>query len=352
MEINSGKFIEIMSSNFDLEIVETDIGKGIKMNCFEAFIYSSITGSGYLDNYVYPFTPKGLMKLFYNAFDYKFVTGIFENTSLKNTPYLLSKAKPFLFNSDKIIIPVEFETEKELQIKLKQFLEKEKCPTNFIIQRIEASKKGNGMEPFMEYLACETFRKKGFAVENQIPLTHSQGSPDFGAYLVKSTYSKLHLIELALIRLGYNGLKDKNKKENYNIVGEAKTGTTILKKQLTKYMKTNIFDEGIAIHPSKVFDDLPWMGCLYLNRDFKISYLSPKEKSTFVDKKMKDNYSKWLKNYFKFFLIANFDNDELSNFYYINTGEKISTKKKLIEFIINLNEKDILKELERVIENG
>ena len=93
MEIDAKKFIQIMSSNFDLEIVETKIGKGIKMDCFRAFIYSTVTGSGYLDNPVFPFTPKGLMKLFYNAFDYKFVTGIFDNTSLKNTPYLLSKAK-------------------------------------------------------------------------------------------------------------------------------------------------------------------------------------------------------------------------------------------------------------------
>ena len=47
-----------------------------------------------------------MMKLFYNAFNYKFVTGIFENTTLNNTPYKLSLIKPYLFKGDKFIIPI------------------------------------------------------------------------------------------------------------------------------------------------------------------------------------------------------------------------------------------------------
>ena len=37
----------------------------------------------------------------------------------------------------------------------------------------------------MEYLTCETFKKYGYVVENQIPLAHSIGSPDFGGYKTK-----------------------------------------------------------------------------------------------------------------------------------------------------------------------
>ena len=124
--------------------MEIDLGLALKMPVKDAFVFSVVTGAGYLDNPVYPFTPKGLMKLFYNAFDYKFVTGIFENTSLKNTPYMLSKAKPFLFDSEyKYIVPIEFYSERELQQTLETHFSNLQNPTDFIILRIEKSKKGN-----------------------------------------------------------------------------------------------------------------------------------------------------------------------------------------------------------------
>mgnify|MGYP001106199394 CR=1 FL=1 len=63
MEINASEFIAIMFANFMYDIVETPLGKGIKVDPFTAFIYSSITGAGYLDNPLYPFSVKGLTKL-------------------------------------------------------------------------------------------------------------------------------------------------------------------------------------------------------------------------------------------------------------------------------------------------
>src|SRR3989338_8041175 len=93
MEINSKEFIQIMGKNFGYNIIVTKLGRGVVVDPFTAFIYSTVTGAGYLDDPLYQFTPKGLMKLFYNALDYKFVTGIFDNTTLKNTPYLISQAK-------------------------------------------------------------------------------------------------------------------------------------------------------------------------------------------------------------------------------------------------------------------
>ena len=67
MEIYTKDFFNIFKANFDFEIVETEMGLAVKMPAKEAFIYSSITGAGYFENPIYPFTPKGLMKLFYNA---------------------------------------------------------------------------------------------------------------------------------------------------------------------------------------------------------------------------------------------------------------------------------------------
>ena len=95
MELNKENIINIFKNNFNCEIIETDLGKGFKLSPYQAFIFCSITGSGYLDNPIMPFTPKGLLKVFYNAMHYNFVTGLFDNTNLKHTPYSLNQVYPF-----------------------------------------------------------------------------------------------------------------------------------------------------------------------------------------------------------------------------------------------------------------
>ncbi len=122
MEIYSKDFFNIFKANFKFEIVETAMGMAVKMPAKEAFVYSNVTGAGYFENPIYPFTPKGLLKLFYNAFNYKFVSGIFDNGVLKNTPYILSQAKDYLFSEDKYVVPIEFDSEKDLVVYLKENL--------------------------------------------------------------------------------------------------------------------------------------------------------------------------------------------------------------------------------------
>jgi hypothetical protein len=250
MELNSPAVLKILSSNFHFRIADTPLGKAVEMTPKDAFIFSAVTGAGYLDNPLYPFTPKGLLKLFYNAFDYKFVTGIFENVSLKNTPFSLSKAKPFLFGSQqKYVLPVAFLSEIELQKTLEEYCGLVKVPEDYLILRIEASKKGNGMEPFMEYLVAEYFRIRGYIVETQIPLAHSLGSPDFAGYGLVETLNSLkgfdvlpqgfHIIELSMLRLGHANKNIDSEQQNTFIVGEAKTGTKYMSKQLNKYYDAN-----------------------------------------------------------------------------------------------------------------
>lgn len=356
MEIDSNKFVKVMNKNFGYPIEETRLGKGIKVDATTAFIYSSVTGAGYLDDLLYPFTVKGLTKLFYNAFDYKFVTGLFDNTTLKNTPYILSKAKPFLFNSHKIIVPVEFKSEVELQKKLRRFVESvDEEPTNFLIQRIETSKRGNGMEPFMEYLACETLKNKDYIVENQIPLTHSTGSPDFEGYKVKfdsrNPFSKMHLIELSLLRLGLE-LKSSVISENEIIVGEVKTSTTYMKVQLEKYMKTGIFNKGYEIHPTKSKSLERSHGTIYINEKNEIRINEADQENSYLDLDKQKEYVDWMKNYMKFYLVANLTNDEFIKFYEKKTKRKISGRKDVVDFITALSIDEILKVISGVIKNG
>tara|TARA_Y100000310_G_scaffold342066_1_gene443587 strand:+ start:3975 stop:5048 length:1074 start_codon:yes stop_codon:yes gene_type:complete len=351
MEINSKEFIKIMNKNFGYKIVDTPLGQGIIIDPFDAFIYSTVTGAGYLDDPLYQFTPKGLMKLFYNALDYKFVTGIFDNTTLKNTPCIIAQSKTYLFEGDKVIIPIEFNSEIELQRKLKKFTTDLKEPsTNFIIQRIEKSKKGNGMEPFMEYLACEVMRGEEFIVENQIPLSHSTGSPDFGGYKLKHplSYNKIHLIELSLIRLGWNIKASSLNKGHYFIVGEAKTSTTQMKNQIEKYLKTKFFNECYEIHPSKFCSSDKRFGLITIDKEGSIKIIRKQDEEIFFDRGRQEEYASWLFNYLKYYLIANLTNDEFVEFYNEKKKKKISGIKDIIDFVNGLTYKDILKKIKEI----
>ncbi len=355
MEIDAKTLINILNQNYGHPIIETQLGQGVQVDCRTAFLYSIVTGSGYLDNPLYPFTAKGLMKVFYTAMDYKFVTGLFDNTTLKNTPYILSKAKPYLFDSDKIIIPVEFNTEIELQDKLKHFSKNTANSTNYLIQRIECSKKGNGMEPFMEYLACETMKRQGYIVENQIPLSHATGSPDFGGYslakYLPSYLNSIHLIELSLIRLGFEIKGASSISKMWNIVGEAKTSSFEMKKQLDKYLSSHYFDEGFEIHPFKRKPSSDYLGLITIDDLLKIKVIvckAPKKLSAACQQ----DYFSWLANYIKYYLIANFTNDEFIDFYQKKMTSPISSKEDIVGFVNNLTFEEILTVIGKVSQNG
>jgi hypothetical protein len=357
MEIYKENFFKIFKANFNFEIVETDLGTAIKMPAKEAFIYSSVTGAGYLENPIYPFTPKGLMKLFYNAFNYKFVSGIFDNGVLKNTPFILSRAKQYLFEGDKFIVPIEFESEEKLNDMLKAKFGSLKNRENYIIQRIETSKQGNGMEPFMEYLAGEYFRHLGFIVENQIPLAHAIGSPDFAGYGLSEIITKIsnygylpiegfHMIELALIRNFKKDVKTKAGHVTHNfIVGEAKTGTVVMTKQLEKYLNTGLFDQGFEICPAKAKPSKDYFGLISLDSDYKIKITLPEAKYDAKNPLSREEYTTWLGNYIKFYLIANFTNDELKQFHLEVRGEEINKESDLVSFVLGLETETILEKI-------
>jgi len=354
MEIYSKDFFNIFKANFNFEIVKTAMGMAVRMPAKDAFIYSNITGAGYFENPIYPFTPKGLLKLFYNAFDYKFVSGIFDNGVLKNTPYILSQAKDYLFGEDKYIVPIEFDSEKDLVAHLKEKFIEIKNSRQYIIQRIETSKQGNGMEPLMEYLTAEYFKNIGFIVENQVPLAHSLGSPDFAGYGLINIIQKIHkfgflsscgfhIIELALIR----NFKDFGQaateiKDSKLLVGEAKTGTSQMTKQLEKYLETGLFDKGFEIHPSKSSPAKDCFGLVTFDKDFKIIVSPPRNKYISNKTLSKKNYIQWLENYIKFYLIANFTNDELKEFYLNMTGSSLNKESDLVDFVLNIDIEKIL----------
>ena len=353
MELSAPQIIEVFKCNFPFKITETVFGPSVEMPSKEAFLFSSVTGAGYLENPIYPFTPKGLLKLFYNAFNYDFVTGIFDNLSLKHTPLILSKAKKYLFSSDiKYIVPVEFHSEVELQSFLEEKSKSLEHPENYLVLRVELSKKGNGMEPFMEYLAAEHFIKEGFIVENQIPLAHSLGSPDFGGYALQDTIKALipfgligngfHIIELALLRIFRTQKHIDSIELNKCVVGEAKTSTSSIITQLKKYLNTGIFDYGIEIHPFKSEASKEYFGLLTLDSNFNIVFKPPKGTYESNGEFSKSEYIEWLNNYMKYYAVANLTNDEFQSYYFEILGKSISNRKDISDFINNQSMSAIL----------
>jgi len=364
MTIGSKEVLIILKKNFDFEVHETVLGETILMDPFSAFIYSSVTGSSYLTNPVFPFSPKGSFKVFYNACNYNMVTGLFENASLYRTPYNLYKKKKFLFEGNKKILPVEFDSEDELQRKYKNFIEilkdNDENPENYIIQRVETSKKGNGMEPFLEYLATEYLKREGYIVETQIPLSHSEGIPDLGGYRIFTSESDyednklidiygLNIIELSLIRLGLKNRTGPSPREKSILVGEAKSSTKNMAVQLDKYLETGKFDRAYEIHPFKKSPSKSYFGLIRLDKSFNLESIKPDKTFTHVRKEERKTYVKWLKNYIKYFLIANLTNDELKKYYKEKFGENISNEEDLIKFINSLEYEDIINRIKKVV---
>ena len=81
------------------------------------------------------------------------------------------------------------------------------------------------MEPFMEYIATECFKMGGYIVENQIPLAHSVGSPDFAGYKLKNQQSGFHIEELFLLCITKDFRLLNQFMIEHAIVGESKTST-------------------------------------------------------------------------------------------------------------------------------
>lgn len=364
MELNNNSILKIFETNFNYQIVDTPIGKAVKMPAYDAFLYANVTGAGYLENYVLPFSPKGMMKVFYNAFNYNFVTGIFENSYLRHSPYYLSLTRPFLFKGDKYILFKEFNLEDELREELKKdyatLIHNSLNPNDYIIHRVELSKKGNGMESFLEYIACETFKRDGYIVENQIPLAHTVGSPDFGGYALSETLSALkdsnflnfgfHIIELSMIRI-YNN-KNEFLIKNHNdeaIVAEAKTSTTIMATQLEKYLNTKLFCEGYEMHPNKQKSTFDYLGILTFDKEYKVKVVKPSSNYNSSSTGLsKSEYLKWLNNYMKYYLIANLTNDELVQFVRDKSGISKIDISTIVDVVNNCSIREILSKVEEV----
>lgn len=355
MELNKKTITEIFRKNFTYPIVDTLLGKAIKMDALSAFCFATITGAGYLDNPTYPFSPKGVLKILREAFQYNIVTGIFDKHRLYYSPVELAECRPYLFEGDKYIILDEGMNEAEFREHLNEAYEllQEKGieSTDYVLFRIEKWKNGNGMECFLEYLACELFKKQGYIVENQVPLVHTVGSPDFGGFHLMNANIGFHIFELAMVRITGNVSILDNLVVDHVIVGEAKTATTIMAGQLEKYLKTTAFSKGYEMHPEKPLPTKDCFGMLNISNDYSVKCREPLSAYSEIGDIVFDfdEYMEWYQNSLKFYIIANFTNDELKEFVETCKPKGKYNQAKLIEVVRNTPISEIINSIKEVI---
>jgi len=126
------------------------------------------------------------------------------------------------------------------------------------------------------------------------------------------------------------------------LVGEAKTSTSQMSRQLEKYLGTGLFDKGFEIHPSKSRPTENYFGLITFDKDFKITVSPPQDKYISKNPLSKEDYIQWLENYIKFYLIANFTNDELKEFYLNITGSSLNKESDIVDFVLSINIEEIL----------
>lgn len=360
MSIKASDVIEILSNTIPGAIVSTPLGNGYEISAREAFVFSAITGASYFENHIYPFTPKGLLKIFYNAMDFNFVTGIFDNLQLKNTPTYITQLRPYLTQNNKTIIPVEIQSEREFREILKKAFG-QNSNADFLLLKIDLSKKGFGMEPFMEFLACKYFCLNGFITENQIPLSHTLGSPDFGGFVIEEIQKEIeglnllpkgfNVLELSMLRsFPLSSFKPINISNDTFMVGEAKTSTTIMEAQIRKYLSSGYYNSAFEIHPNKPKSSSPDLGLLSIIKN-KISYTEP-IKTVNHSSKNQAEYRKWLEAYFNCYVISNYENDELNALSTFLTGSVIKDRIDLVNLVCQHSFKTHINLLRKFLSNG
>lgn len=354
--LESNNILITLRNLFDADITETPIGKGIILDARTAFLVSSLSGSAYLENDIYPFSTRGLLKILSSSLEYKFITGIFDGHKPKYSPITLLEERHYLFEGNKILVPIEIENEKDFRKQIKHNL-KSDSNKNILVLKIDKSKKGFGMEPYLEMISSFYFSKNGFITETQVPLDYRTGSPDFIALKNNSIQSKtllnrifpdgFNIIELCMIRMfpEKNYLKDINNEliQDEILVGEAKTESSTLKKQIKKYINYNVFDNVIEIHNNNINPEVS-ESHLFSIKENKVFFKKSSYKND-IDINKRFKFFNWYKNYCKLYLLSNFTFDEINEINHDLFHSELMSDKDLTKIIHFLDIDDLIKRI-------
>ena len=326
MILNKENILNIFEKNSLGKIIQTDFGKGIETDNYNAFVLSCLTETAYVTNKSYGLNFYGLLKVFNSAYKYSLIAGIYNNQGnieFKFNPNNIIKKYPFINEGKKkIILPIEFDNEKKFKEILAKIYENDKNHFDYLILRIETSKKGFGLENLLEYFCSEFFKSKNFLTETQLPISHGSGVPDICVFSNIITNIGINIIELSMIRVFKKKLNFTKKKDIFqNNVGEAKALSSIdVTKRLKKYLDTKLFDKSFTLYPDNKkisFYKKEKKNLFYIDENYKFSFLDL-DNSVSSNKIIKNEYQKWFMNYVKFYLFANLTNDQLKSFLDLN----------------------------------
>lgn len=351
--LDSKSVLHTLQKLLNVEITDTPIGQGLILDPRTAFLVSSLSGSAYLENSIFPFSTRGLLKIVSSAFEYKFITGIYDGYKPKYSPVSLFKEREYLFKENKIFVPVEIDNENHFRKIIKKNLNKSENE-NILVLKIDKSKKGYGMEPYLEMVSSFYFSEKGFITETQVQLDFRTGTPDFMALKnnsiqnetdLKSIFSSgFNVIELSMIRMfpqQEKNIKEQLINKDQLLIGEAKTESATLKKQIQKYINYKVFDNVIEIHNNNQIPEVDTSSLISVKEDnvffIKSSYQNK------VDKTKQADFLKWFIGYCKLYLLSNFEFNEINLINNSLLGDDISSEKDLINLINEVHINDLLK---------
>lgn len=324
-EIYLDDIYKVFSKHYSIEKFQDK--KALILNPFEAFIFASVTGASYLNNTTFPFSPRGLVKIVNDVFNPRLVNGLFTtNFELSNTPRMLNEKFPFLFNDTKKIIFIEINGHQDYLEKIFKLSNETENSNNIIVYPINITKKGNGLEPILEFLSCKTFSEEGYITEHQTPLNQKFGSPDFFAFQFNNSEIKMsdktissgfHLLESTfLFHEEFNKNLMTNSVEyseniSKKIVGEAKVVATNIEGRLQKYLNTNFFDTSLQIVTSLSSKNI-------VNNYFSFNdsnqIIFNFSKNFQPNKIHYESFDDWLLNYLKLHLLTNLSAKEFIKF--------------------------------------
>jgi hypothetical protein len=341
--ISKKDFFDILKANSTFKESLLLGFQALEVSSYEAFLYSAITGAQYLDDLVFPFTPKGLMKVFHSHTNDRFVTGLWSELLPHFSPLKIVAVRPFLAQGTKYLVPVEFENEVEYARKVAELYTKQSHPGQILVHRIETSKDGGGQESLLEYLSCEYFRMRGYLVDSQIPLPQKFGSPDWMAvspFLLSTEFEIFqgrYIFELGMNSVNWDkrpnrSITTSSQVEEF-IVGEAKVASADPIKQISKYMETGIFNRSVlsVTDPSEKY--LEMSDQLSFDQSWKLKFAnSVSEYPNFKSQKGAE-FAEFLITVAKFYLLSNFSDQKISRIVSFDVLDRRNTQLQLLKLV-------------------
>lgn len=343
-KIDSQHFFDIFRENFNFEFVEIKGLPCLKMCSYEAFVFSTISGAQYLDTVVFPFTSRGLMKVFQSHKNLRMVNGLWSGLIPFYSPRNLNLDRPFLGSGVKYIFPVSFESENEYQMAVSKLYKLQTYPGEFLVYRIETSKLGSGQESLLEYLACEHFRNIGFLVDSQIPMPQQFGSPDWMALDTRDNkffgygYQGGYVFERAMRTFEKCDLVHSKVSENFypsgiSIVGEAKVVSTTARNQISKYLNSGVFDFAILSTVDYQMDASQSLSQIYLDSawNLKIDLVYAGESWNQAEKSQE--FTEFINLLLRFYYLSQLSNTQIIECISLNLFDTKVEQRELIEAV-------------------